>query len=173
MECASNGKGNLGVTLGAIGTGLGLLDGGLGLMASGSHAANYVTKGELRMIQELADKDSKIAQLQAENVSETKMIEVYKQVHSEIASLRDKVDDDLKDLRKEVNQNRREQDAWNASQSVVNTQMSAAIATNVNSINAINEILGKITQIKIPNTAVCPGWGPVTITPGSGGTTIV
>lgn len=30
MEYASNGKGNLGVTLGAIGTGLGVLNGGLG-----------------------------------------------------------------------------------------------------------------------------------------------
>lgn len=29
MEYASNGKGNLGVTLGAIGTGLGVLGGGL------------------------------------------------------------------------------------------------------------------------------------------------
>ncbi len=32
MEYASNGKGNLGVTLGAVGTGLGLLDGGANLL---------------------------------------------------------------------------------------------------------------------------------------------
>lgn len=36
MEYASNGKGNLGVTLGAIGTGLGVLNGGLGGILGGS-----------------------------------------------------------------------------------------------------------------------------------------
>ena len=35
MEYASNGKGNLGVTLGAIGTGLGVLNGGLGGILGG------------------------------------------------------------------------------------------------------------------------------------------
>lgn len=35
MEYASNGKGNLGVTLGAIGTGLGVLNGGLGSLFGG------------------------------------------------------------------------------------------------------------------------------------------
>ena len=35
MEYASNGKGNLGVTLGAIGTGLGVLGGGLGNLLGG------------------------------------------------------------------------------------------------------------------------------------------
>ena len=32
MEYASNAKGNLGVTLGAVGTGLGLLDGGANIL---------------------------------------------------------------------------------------------------------------------------------------------
>lgn len=34
-EFATNGKGNLGVTLGAIGTGLGVLNGGLGGLLGG------------------------------------------------------------------------------------------------------------------------------------------
>ena len=42
MEYASNGKGNLGVTLGAIGTGLGVLNGGLGGILSGFGARIHV-----------------------------------------------------------------------------------------------------------------------------------
>ena len=47
MEYASNSKGNLGVTLGAIGTGLGALS-GTGLLSGFSGmSGNYVTKDEL------------------------------------------------------------------------------------------------------------------------------
>lgn len=160
MEYASNGKGNLGVTLGAIGTGLGVLS-GTGLLSGfngmgmyGCPHNGYVTKNELDYVQQLASKDSAIALLEAEKVSEQKMIEVYRQAHDEIVTLRNTVE-----------ANRREQDAWNASQSVANAQMSAAIATNTNSIAAINNIIGQITQVRVPNSAVCPGWGAVEVTP--------
>lgn len=158
MEYASNAKGNLGVTLGAVGTGLNLLTGGIGLMNAGSsltnHASNYVTKDELRMAQDIASKDSQIALLSAESDSEKKMIEVYKQTRSEIKELQD-----------EVRDNRREQDAWNATQAVNNAQMSAAIAANAMSIANLQSCCSAITQLKIPNTAVCPGWGDIKITP--------
>lgn len=170
MEYSSNAKGNLGVTLGAIGTGLSIMSNGLGLFnAAGNTNHNGcfhpVTRDELAMSQLLATKDSEIAILKADSDSERKMIEVYRQAHDEIAALRNSTSADIKQLQYEINQNRRDQDAWNASQSVVNAQMSAAITTNTNSIAGINEVLSQITQVRVPNSAVCPGWGAVTVTP--------
>lgn len=187
MEYASNGKGNLGVTLGAIGTGLSVLSGGLGaingvnglLGNSNPGSANgcminskYVSKDEMAMLQELSAKESEIALLKADQASEIKMTEVYKQAHAEVAALRDDTAASIKELQTEINQNRREQDMWNANQNVVNAQVAAAIATNSNSISALQNCCNQITQLKIPNTAVCPGWGPVTISPTTTGTTV-
>lgn len=172
MEYSSNAKGNLGVTLGAIGTGLGAISGGLNMLTglgggtTGSTMlnSNYVSKDEMKMIQDLSAKDSEIALLKADQASEIKMTEVYKQAHAEVVALRDSTAASIKELQTEININRREQDAWNASQSVLNAQISAAIATNTNSIAALQATCNQITQVKIPNTAVCPGWGEVTTT---------
>lgn len=161
MEYASNAKGNLGVALGAIGTSLGALS-GTGLLSgfngvncmNGRNCGDYVNRYELNMVQTIANKDSEIALLKAESDSEEKMIEVYKQAHAEIA-----------ELRKDFETSRREQDAWNANQSVANTHMTAAIATNTNSIRDLEYVVRNITAIRVPNTAVCPGWGDVKVEP--------
>lgn len=166
MEYATNGKGNLGVALGAIGTGLGAL-GNMGWLSGGMNnrfgggygfeggcRPGFVTKYELDMSMAMAQKDSEIAMLKAESDSEQKMIDVYKQTRSEIKALEDKVE-----------ANRRDQDAWNANQSVANAHMSGMIAANTNSIVGIKGILDRITAIRVPNNAVCPGWGDVTVTP--------
>lgn len=151
MEYASNGKGNLGVTLGAIGTGLGALSnsGLLNGFFNNNNGNNYVTKDELKYVQELAAKDSQIALLTSEQNTEIKIADVYERLITRI------------------NSDRKEQAEWNASQSVANAQMSAAIATNANSIASINNIFAQITAIRVPNAAVCPGWGNVTITPST------
>lgn len=177
MEYASNGKGNLAVTLGAIGTGLGVMRDGIGLLNTATNtnnSSNCVTKDEMKLYQDLSAKDSEISLLKADKESETKMIEVYKQAHQEIADLRDNTNASFKELQAEINQNRRDQDAWNANQSVVNSQMASAINTNTNSISSIQNTLGQITMLKVPNTAVCPGWGNVSITPSivTTGTTV-
>lgn len=163
MEYASNAKANTAVTLGAIGTGLGALSGtGLlsGLFNNGGTAngvmlnSNYVSKDEMKMMMDIAAKDSEIALLKSEQNTEVKIADVYERIMTR------------------VNQDQREQAAWNAGQSVINAQMSAAIATNASSISALQNCCDKITMIKIPNTAVCPGWGPVTVTPTVTGTTV-
>lgn len=176
MEYASNAKGNLGVTLGAVGTGLNLLTGGIGLMNAGCNMNNmnrmgygnchvfndYVTKDELRMSQEISAKDSQIALISAELDSEKKMIEVYKQTRS-----------DIKELQDEVRDNRKEQDVWNTTQAVNNAHMSAAIAANRMSIESLQNCCNSITQLKIPNSAVCPGWGDIKVSPVPATTTAV
>lgn len=163
MEYASNAKGNLAVTLGSIGTalgafsGTGLLSGLAGNTNTGNGVmlnSNYVSKDEMKMMMDIASKDSEIALLKSEQNTEVKIADVYERIMTR------------------VNQDRRDQDAWNANQSVINAQISAAIATNTNSIASLQSCCDKITMLKIPNSAVCPGWGPVTVTPTFTGTTI-
>lgn len=155
MEYASNAKGNLGVTLGAIGTGLGIVGNGMGLLGLGANSmnngvmlnSNYVSKDEMKMLQDISAKDAEIALLKSEQNTEIKIADVYERIMTR------------------VNQDRREQDMWNAGQSVANAQMSAAIATNTASISALQNCCSQITQLKVPNSAVCPGWGDIKITP--------
>ena len=127
----------------AGGTGIGLLNGGN--RASASTGNDYVTKTELAYVQELAKKDSELALLQSEQNTEVKMTDVYKQAHSEIATVRDTV---------QANYNAQQQ--WNATQAVNNATMSAAIATNTASIAALNDTLGGITKTIVPISSVCP-----------------
>lgn len=167
-ETKNTGTSIAGLTTGIIGTSLGVLNGagGLaGLWGGNGHASNYVTKDELKYVQELGQKDSEISLLKSESNTENKMIDVYKQAHAEVAALRDT-----------VYANQMAQMDWNASQSVANAQMSNAIATNTASINAINGTLGNITKTIVPATSVCPepmlkynSWTAPTTTPTTTG----
>ena len=99
MEYASNGKGNLGVTLGAIGTGLGVFGGGLSNLfggwganpAAGCSENTPVTRYELDREQKLAQKDSEIALLKANAYNDQKAVELYAYI-----------DGQLKDIRKSI-----------------------------------------------------------------------
>lgn len=79
-EYASNGKGNLAVTLGAIGTALGAMnsDGcnnGIlgGLIGNRNGGDCYVTEKEMALIQQNSGKDAIIAELQAEKYVDNKL----------------------------------------------------------------------------------------------------
>lgn len=152
-EFASHGVANAGLTTGIIGTALGVLNGGFGLLNGngrgmfnygygygnmGCSAPRIVTQEDLNYVQELGKKDSQIALLQSEQNTEVKIADVYERLITRI------------------NADRREQDAWNASQSVANATMSAAIATNTASISALNNTVAGITKTVVPITSVCP-----------------
>lgn len=159
MEYASKGVAGAGLGLGIAGTALGILNGGgtiANMMGAGAATgkSNYITREEFTMGQELARKDSEIALLKSEQNTEIKIADVYERIMTR------------------VNQDQRDQAAWNAQQMVNNAQMSAAVAANATSIAALQNCCNNITKIVIPNTAVCPGWGPVQVTPTGGGTTI-
>lgn len=162
MEFASRGVGNTGLGLGIAGTALGLLNnGGLNLFGGRTTAnevasvvdtahnmcKDYVTKDEFKLQQEISAKDMRIAVLESENFTNSKIADVYER------------------LKADLNSSEKAQAAWNASQSVANAQMAAAIATNTNSIASLQSCCDKITKLVVPNTAICPGWGDVTIKP--------
>ena len=93
MEYASNGKGNLGVTLGAIGTGLGVLNGGLGGLLggwgnNGCSENTPVSRYELDRETQLAAKDSEIALLKANTYNDQKMLEMYAYIDGQLKGVR-------------------------------------------------------------------------------------
>lgn len=166
MEFSSNGKGNLGVTLGAIGTGLGILNGGLGLMGAGNNGCcnggynyNYggccsddrpITRYEARMMNDLSEKDSEIALLKADKYTDQKITEAYRDLVRQIGAVDDK-----------VAANREEQNTVNMQQAVYN-------GTNTATISCLQEqvrVLQGLTKTVIPNDSICPGWGPVICEP--------
>lgn len=140
--------GGIGGYIGGISAILGMLGGAMPV-ANGGNAPSFVTKDELTMAMNIAGKDSEIAMLKSEQNTEVKVADVYERLITRI------------------NADRNAQMEWNATQSVNNAQMSAAIAVNANSIGAIQGILGQITKTVIPNSSVCPGWGEVTVKPAT------
>lgn len=94
MEYASNGKGNLGVALGAIGTGLSALNGGLGGLFGGwgnncgCSENTPVTRYELDRENQIAAKDSEIALLKANTYNDQKMLEMYAYIDGQLKDVR-------------------------------------------------------------------------------------
>lgn len=139
MEYSSNGKGNLGVTLGAIGTGLSVLNGGLGNIGWGNAYHNtdggrYVTKDELDYVQTISAKDSEIALLKSEQNTEIKIADVYERIMTR------------------VNADARAQADVNAAQMVYNANANSAISVLQNQVSVLNGL----TKTVVPITSVCP-----------------
>lgn len=132
---SSNGKGNLGVTLGAIGTGLGVLSGGLGnlgLFGGNTHCSedHCVNRYELAMQQEIAAKDSKISLLESNIYVDSKIADVYERLNTKIGGL----------------------EAQICQQAVVNAQ----VAANISCMQGAIDTLNGLTKTVIPIGNVCP-----------------
>lgn len=150
-EYSSNGKGNLGVTLGAIGTGLGILNGGNcgngilgGLFGNGNCGCSedhFVNRYELAMQNELASKDSKIALLESNIFVDSKIADVYEKLNTKIAGV----------------------EAQICQQAVFNATTNSTLGCIANQVAQLQSL----TKLVIPNTSVCPGWGNVTVTPAT------
>ena len=138
-EFASNGKGNLGVTLGAIGTGLGVLGNGLGGLFNGMGYNNvnmpeWVSKEEFNQGQKISSLESENALLRAEKNTDTKMIDVYERLDSKFRTLEATVNN------------------FKAEQGVINAQVISNILVMQNQIAVLNSL----TKTVIPITNVCP-----------------
>lgn len=143
-EYTTKGIGNAGLATGIIGTTLGVMNGGAGILGlANNNQKDYVTKDTLDMAMKLAAKDSEIALLKSEQNTEIKIADVYER------------------LAAKMNANQREQDAVNREQAVYNGVNTATLGCMK---NQIEQLMG-LTALRIPNTSVCPGWGPVSVEP--------
>ena len=136
VQYASNGKANLGVTLGAIGTGLGALAGagGLGALLGVNQQQNAdpnekpVTRYEMGLIRDALAKDAEIAALKGQLYTDGRIAGVQAEISA--------------------------QAVWNATQEGIIRCQQERLAQ-----------LFSMTRLTIPNANVSPGWGPVDVYP--------
>ena len=142
MEYATNGKGNLGVTLGAVGTGLGLLDGGANIIGkvlgtNGSNPSNPedkpVTRYEMGLIRESIDQKIENSYLKGQLETAGKMEGIQKQFTEQVG---------------------------------FNAAMSANLNAVAGQTAALQNSFNNLTRIFVPNENVAPGWGPAFVRPG-------
>lgn len=145
-----NSKANAGLTTGIIGTagvGLGLLGslllGNNGMGMNNNSICRQEYAGEMNMMQELAAKDAEIQALKIDQKTDAKILDLYKYVEGNLHA---------------INQKFADQGVWNATAMGGMGSMAAQIA-------GLQNTCASITKTVVPNTAICPGWGNVTITP--------
>ena len=144
MEYASNGKGNLGVTLGAIGTGLGVLNGGLGgilggfganpaaaaAMAAGNSDNHYVSRYEAGQSARIAELETEVKLRDANAYTDKKMLELYQYTDGRMRSIEEQL----------------------CQQRVINAQTTANLSCMQHEIAT----LSGMTKTVIPIANICP-----------------
>lgn len=144
-------KGGVATALALGGTALGVevLRGGIGGILGGGNCACSdnmpVTRFELAQQNTIASKDMEIAYYKGREEAKNDSLQLYQYV-----------DGRLRGIETQIGQ-----------QSVYN-------ATNTAALNCLSGQVAQLmalTQLKIPNTSVCPGWGTVTVTPAAAPTT--
>lgn len=146
-DYASKGVAGAGLGLGIAGTALGLLGGNLGGLLGGWNGGNMcnenmpVNRYELSMVRELTNKDMEIAYLKGRDASKSDDLELYKYVDGKFACMEREM----------------------ADQRVLNATTGAAISCLTGQVNGMQALLNSITKTVVPNSAICPGWGNVTV----------
>lgn len=84
---ASNGKGNLGVALGAIGTGLGVLSPHFGGFFGSGNNGGYVSKEAFDLQKKISEQESTISLLRSEQNTEVKIADVYARLEKQVLDL--------------------------------------------------------------------------------------
>lgn len=145
-DYASKGVAGSGLGLGIAGTALGLLNnGGLGGLFGGN-CQNVI-----------AEKDSKIAKLEAEKYSDSSNIELYKQIKSElketIANERATYKE-FNSLQEKLFKSELEKQSMLTAQGIQGLQ--AQINCTNNHLNCLQTVVNGITKIVVPKSAICP-----------------
>lgn len=145
-DYASKGVAGSGLGLGIAGTALGLLNnGGLGGLFGGN-CQNVI-----------AEKDSKIAKLEAEKYSDASNIELYKQIKSElketIANERATYKE-FNSLQEKLFKSELEKQSMLTAQGIQGLQ--AQINCTNNHLNCLQTVVNGITKIVVPKSAICP-----------------
>lgn len=152
MDFASRGVGGAALGTGIAGLSLGVLNalgnGGLGGLLGGyGNAAACsenmaVNRYELNMMKELTNKDMEIAFLRGRDASKTDDLELYKYIDGQVR----RIDRELADQR------------------VFNATTGASVSCLTGQVNGMQALLNSITKTVVPNSAICPGRGDVTVT---------
>lgn len=142
---ASNGKGNLGVTLGGIALGTSLLgNGGLFNLFGNNNGCSenmMVNRFELSQSARIAELETEVKLRDSNIYTDSKILDLYKYVDGKFGCIENQLC---------------EQRVYNA--------------TNTATINCISGQVAQLmslTKLVIPNGSVCPGWGEVTVTPAT------
>lgn len=148
---ASKGVGGAGLGLGIAGTALGLLNGGVGNLLGGWNNGNCnyavcsdnmpINRYELGQEQKISELQSQIALRDANTYGDQKLLELYKYVDGEFRSVRNELCD----------------------QKVFNATTSATVSCLSGQVGCMQNLLNSITKTVVPNSAICPGWGDVTV----------
>lgn len=151
MNYASNGKGNLGVTLGAIGTGLAAMNGGAGgilgnLFGNGGCGENaYINRYEAGQQARISELETEVKLRDANTYTDGKLNDLRNYVDAKFSAVNDKL----------------------CAQAVHNATNDAVLGCMQ---GQIAQLMG-LTKLVVPNASVCPGWGNVTVTPAAAPTT--
>ena len=139
-EFAHKGVAGSGLGLGIAGTALGLLNNGNGGLLGGLFGNNCNTVNHYELSQEtrIADLQSQVALRDANIYNDQKLLEMYKYFDGEV---------------KRIDKTLCEQAVYNATQTGAIGCIQGQIAQ-----------LYSLTKLVVPNTAICPGWGEVTVT---------
>ena len=136
MEYASNGKGNLGVTLGAVGTGLAALGGNLGGLFNGlggrstCESDHVVSRYEAEQSARIAELETEVKLRDANTYTDKKMLEMYQYMDSRLRGVEGQIQQ----------------------QAVINAQITANISCMQGEIATLNGL----TKTVIPIGNVCP-----------------
>lgn len=130
-----------GLGFGIAGTALNLLqNGGLGNVLGGSRCSDdhCVNRYEMRMQQELAAKDSKIALLESNIYVDTKIADVYERLNTKIGCIEGQI----------------------AQQNVYNATLNGTVSCISGQIAQLQGLV----KLVVPNSSICPGWDTASTT---------
>lgn len=149
-----------------FGTGLaGVITGGIALLntlgGNGGLIGGLVGGNQQTALSALiAQKDAEIAQLKGEKYADKVGIEVHAYAERRLNAVIDKLEGiDKRVAALEVAAPLREK--------LVDQQIACCCNASNAAIAALQATVAQITKLVVPNEAVCPGWGKVTVTPAT------
>ena len=148
---ASNSKANAGLTTGIIGTALSGL-GWLGGLGNGFGRSGAVATSEADEISKLRMEN---AILNADNATDKKLVDVYKDLASRDTAARDRLDAVKEELSGKIAAEREARLIAEGKQSVLNTQFQTGIDVLASQQKSMAATLANITTTVIPQNKVC------------------
>ncbi|MBQ2395548.1 MAG: hypothetical protein II304_00720 [Bacteroidales bacterium] len=155
-EYASKGVGAGALTTGIIGTAGAVLSGAFGNILGGGMGGGNATLA-------ISERDAKIARLESEKYSDGKTQELYNYItmqNEKLSNFLCGVDKRLYSL--ETAAPLREQILDGKIAQVADKVACCCSATNAALAN-LSAVVNNITKVVIPNSAICPGWGNVSV----------